>query len=39
MSLTVKVVLGFDAVCQAVQNLSNLADRLSINRALELTMV
>jgi len=36
MSLTVKVVLGFDAVCQAVQNLSNLADRLSINRALEL---
>jgi hypothetical protein len=37
MSLTAKIVLGFDAVCQAVQNLSTLADRLSINRALELT--
>ncbi|MEN6424018.1 MAG: hypothetical protein ABFE13_01545 [Phycisphaerales bacterium] len=37
MSLTAKIVLGFDAVCQAVQSLSNLADRLSINRALELT--
>jgi hypothetical protein len=37
MSLTARIVLGFDAVCQAVQNLSNLVDRLSLNRALDLT--